>query len=206
MWRDISMQLSANTTVWPGDTPFTLTPENRIDDAALFNLSRISMSAHCGTHMDAPWHIVEGGKTLHELDSELFFGEAGLVECLGVGHITTEALGASPLPRRLLLKTRNSEFPATGSFYDEFAALTEAAATRLVAEGVRLVGIDYLSIAPADAPVPVHRILLENEVLIVEGLRLDGLPGGRYEFTVLPLAIVGADGAPCRAFLRPVLR
>ncbi|MCC6143795.1 MAG: cyclase family protein, partial [Candidatus Hydrogenedentes bacterium] len=109
---------------------------------------------------------------------------------------------SSTLPPRVLFKTRNSQRPVTAPFAEDYVAVDAAAAQRMVEDGVLLVGIDALSIAPFDQPGDTtHHILLRNEVLIVEGLRLVGLTGGTYPFVVLPLSIPDADGAPARAFI-----
>lgn len=201
-WHDVTIPLREGMAVWPGDPPFRLAPLERIAMGASCNTSRLDMAAHCGTHMDAPWHFEENGQRLDEMDTSLFFGEAQLIETDAPGEVQAEDLGPGPLLPRVLIKTRNSAFPEESPFRSDFTALSAGAARRLAAEGVRLVGIDYLSVAPYKQPgQATHHILLGQGVLVVEGLRLQGFAAGRYLCTILPLALVGADGSPCRAFL-----
>lgn len=202
-WVDVSIPMRPGMTFWPGDTPFAWEASSRIAEGAGCNVSRIAMSTHAGTHVDAPWHFEDGGKKLDELDPEVFFGEALLMDLSQETTIRAAALGPRPLPQRVLFKTRNSWYSIEGALRTDFVALEPDAAQRLADEGVRLVGIDYFSIAPyKQAGQETHHILLRKDILIVEGLRLGELAAGRYEFVVLPLPLAGADGAPCRAFLR----
>lgn len=201
-WVDVSIPLRNGMTVWPGDPPFDLVPERRIAAQEGCNTSRLSLATHTGTHVDAPWHFEESGKRLDALDPAVFFGDALVIALPDVQVIRPEDLGTHSLPPRVLFKTRNSDFPVDAPFTSDYVAVGEDAARRLVEEGVRLVGVDYLSVAPRKQPGQVtHHILLENEVLVVEGLRLAPIPPGIHPFVVLPLPVAGADGAPCRAFV-----
>lgn len=201
-WIDVTIPMRHGMTAWPGDTPFAMRAESRIGVGDECNVSKLTMSTHTGTHVDAPWHFEDDGKKLDEIDTSLFFGEARVLEIPDADVITADALGDAPLPRRLLLKTRNSRIPLDAPFEEDFVALAPDAAQRLVDEGVQLVGVDYYSVAPYQQPgQPTHHILLQNDVLIVEGLVLKAIEPGQYQFVVLPLALVVADGAPCRAFI-----
>lgn len=203
---DVTIPLRNGVTVWPDDPDFQLEPISRIAQGDDCNVSQVHMSCHCGTHIDAPWHYESGGLTVEQLDPELFFGEALIIEVPAARMVLPEHLGEAPLPRRVLVKTTNSGFPEGAEFMPDYVALSAAAADRLVAEGVRLVGIDYLSVAPyQQAGDETHHTLLRNGVVVVEGLRLAGCRAGICRFTVLPLALVGADGAPCRAFVEEAL-
>ena len=200
-WRDISIPMRPEMAVWPGDPPFRFEPASRMADGASCNTSKITMSSHTGTHCDAPWHFVDTGKTLDQVDPTVFIGDALVIALPEADLIRAADLPQTPLPQRVLFKTRNSNIPMDADFDRSFVALHEDAAERLVADGVRLVGIDYLSIAPFGNGTPVHRILLGAEVFVVEGLRLADIAPGVYDFIALPLPIAGADGAPCRAFI-----
>lgn len=200
-WRDVSIPLRPGMTVWPGDPEFTVEPVSSIAEGASCNMSQMTLGSHTGTHCDAPRHFIEHGKTLDQVDSSLYFGKALIIELKGEGPVRAADLPAERLPERILLKTRNSDIPVDGPFDPSFNALLEDAAERLVDDGVRLVGIDYLSIAPKGKGTAVHGILLGAGIFIVEGLRLAGITPGLHEFIVLPLPLAGADGAPCRAFL-----
>ena len=200
-WQDVSIPLHAGTTVWPGDRNLSLEPAGRIAQGDSCNTSVLTCPTHIGTHCDAPWHFEDNGKRLDEVDTSVFFGNALIVELEHVDLIRAEDLGETPFPPRVLFKTRNSQYPADPPFRKDFVALDVSAAERLVADGVKLVGIDYLSIAPFGNSGPTHHVLLQHEVFVVEGLRLANFSAGVYPFVVLPLPLAGVDGAPCRAFI-----
>lgn len=201
-WRDVSIPLHAGTTVWPGDPVFEMLPAQRIAEGAGCNTSHLRLCTHTGTHCDAPWHFEEDGARLHAVDTDIFFGEARLIDLPEVDCITAADLPEGPLPARVLFKTRNSELPVDAPFRTDYVGLAADAAERLADEGVRLAGIDALSIAPYKQPgQDTHHILLRRGIFVVEGLRLAGFFGGDYAFVVLPLPVLDADGAPCRAFL-----
>ena len=201
-WTDVSIPIAPGLTVWPGDAAYEFVPSSRIADGEICNVSKFAMSTHAGTHVDAPWHFEDDGKKLHEVETDVFFGPARVIEARGLREVSAKALGAGALPTRMLLKTDNSSRPHDAPFTQDYVALTPDAARRIVDEGVRLVGVDYLSVAPFADPETVHHILLRAGVFIVEGLRLAAIDQGALEFVVLPLALVGADGAPARAFVR----
>ncbi len=201
-WVDVSLPMHTDMTVWPGDPAFELKPFRRIAQGDTSNVSWVGLGTHTGTHVDAPWHGEEDGKRLHEMDTALFFGEALVLEFAEAGVIGVDDLGDSPLPPRVLFKTRNSALPLGEPFREDFVALSEDAAQRLVNDGVRLVGVDYLSVGPfGEEGALTHRRLLRSNILVVEGLRLAEAPAGACRFTVLPLPLYEADGAPCRAFV-----
>lgn len=201
-WIDVSQPLCKGLAVWPGDTPLQISAAKRIAQGAHSNVSILTMSSHTGTHIDAPWHFEEDGKRLHEMDTSVFFGEALLLDYSLVDSVTTEGLEDTPLPPRVLFKTRNSKHPAAAPFDENYAALNGEVAQRLVDDGVRLVGIDGPSVGPFDeAQHEIHHRLLRNDVLVVEGLRLQGISAGTCRFVVLPLPVTDLDGAPCRAFI-----
>lgn len=200
-WQDVSIPISPQMTNWPGDPVFVFNPVCRMSEGASCNVSEITMSTHTGTHCDAPWHFAENGAQLDQVNTSLFFGEALIIDLPDVGLIKSSHLPEKQLPERVLFKTKNSFLPVDGSFDSNFAALDVSAAMRLVEDGVKLVGIDYLSISPYGNSTPVHKTLLEAGILIIEGLRLADVKAGVYEFIVLPLPLMGADGAPCRAFI-----
>lgn len=200
-WHDVSIPIHTGTTVWPGDDPVRFEASSRIADGASCNTSSLTVPTHCGTHCDAPWHFDDDGKKLHEVDPQVFFGEAKVFELLDLDVIHADDLGDAPLPPRILFKTRNGAYPVNGSFKTDFVAVAPDAAQRMVDEGVTLVGVDYLSVAPYKDSGPTHRMLLQNNVFIVEGLCLADIPAGTHPFTVLPMPLQDADGAPCRAFV-----
>jgi arylformamidase len=193
--------------VWPGDPGIKVERVASIGPKKNFNVSRLQLGAHTLTHVDAPYHVIDGGPTVDRLPLDALIGPAVVVEPRPQGDlITATDLGQLGIrnAERILIKTRNSELWLGGPyvFEREFVALTLDAARWLVSKGVKLVGVDYLSVETFNAPEPVvHRTLLQNGVVIVEGLNLSRVPEGRYQLICLPLKVQGADGAPARAVL-----
>ncbi|MDQ1257266.1 MAG: arylformamidase [Candidatus Hydrogenedentes bacterium] len=201
-WIDVSIPMRPGMTVWPGDPPFECLPLKRIETGDGYNTSLLHLATHTGTHVDAPWHFERRGSRLDNVDPALFFGKALLIDLPRVHVITENDLPDRHLPPRVLFKTRNSDRSAEAPFNRDFVAIELDAAERLVQDGVRVVGVDGLSVAPFEQEdSATHHCLLSSNVLIVEGLRLKGLAAGPCQFVVLPLPVAGADGAPCRAFI-----
>jgi arylformamidase len=201
---DITVDLSNELPTFPGDPPFLIEPVTRLARGDEANVSRISISSHGGTHLDPPRHFNDQGNSVDQIPLSLLVGDALLVELNGITAIGKGDLAQFPLKgeNRLLLKTDNSRLWGNPAFSGNFAYLTADGARYLVETGLKLVGIDYLSIERLDGEGEVHRILLDNGVVILEGLDLTGVPGGNYELICLPLKIRGGDGAPVRAILR----
>jgi len=207
--HDISLPLApGRTPIWPGDPPLERTLAWRIGDASDANVSRLSLSVHTGTHVDAPLHYIEDGASVDALDLSVLVGPCRVSAVPTVGNIIQASdLGALQLPagvQRLLLKTRNSSLWAqhAGAFQSRFVSLSPEAAQWIVQRGIRLIGIDYLSVEPVDCAEPVvHRTLLAAGVIPLEGIDLTGITPGSYTLVCLPLRIEGSDGAPARAIL-----
>jgi arylformamidase len=206
---DISLPIHAHMIVYEGDPGVDITPRLEIARGDAANVSLLSMGSHTGTHVDAPAHFIEGGATVEALPLDVLIGPALVAEVGGAPHIGRRDLEPLPLEgvSRLLLKTRNSALWAKGTFTREFVALDLEGARYLVERGVRLVGIDCLSIEPFYSPGhPVHRLLLGAGMVVLEGLDLSRVDPGLFELVCLPLPVTGIDGAPCRALLRPARR
>ncbi len=207
MIYDISLPISLDLPVWPGDPAILLEQVSAMDDGAEANLTRLDMSAHTGTHVDAPHHFLNDGRTVENLSLEALVGPCWVVRVADdIGEITAEILENADIPKdavRLLFRTRNSEWWRRGEsrFQTEFVAVSEDGARWLVERGAKLVGVDYLSVAEYSQPVPTHRALLAAGVVVVEGLDLSRVEPGAYVLYCLPLKLVGADGAPARAIL-----
>jgi len=201
---DISISLAAETPVWPGDPAVETTPVSRLSRGGAANVSRLVLSSHAGTHVDPPHHSLEHGISVDHLPLTLLVGEAVVIDLVGIREIDRKDLARHSIKghERVLLKTSNSALWDKPGFQDDYVALTEAGAAYLAECGVRLVGIDYLSIEPVGGNGDIHRLLLGEGVVILEGLNLDGVPAGEYELICLPLKIKGGDGAPARAILR----
>ena len=205
---DVSIPIvPGNMPIWPGDPEPVVERFLKMEDGNDANVTRMAGCVHLGTHVDAPRHFVADGVTVESLPLDVLIGDAHVLDFTAwEGHITAEALRTVGIPAgatRLLFKTRNSRWWATGdaAFHTDFVALTDDAAAYLVARGVQLVGIDYLSIAPYDAPVPTHRTLLGAGVAVIETLDLSQVPAGCYTLYCLPLKLVGSEGAPARTVL-----
>lgn len=204
-YYDISLNLSAETVRWVSAPPFELVERRRMRRGDHNNTSAVQMSAHSGTHLDAPFHFVPDGATIDALPLETFIGPALVHAVEAERYITEEHVRAMNLSgeTRVLFKTRNSRLLRQPEFTPDFVAFSVEAARALVARGVRLVGIDYLSVAHPEAEqVPVHRAFLDHGVALLEGVDLTEVPPGRYELICFPIRLRGSDGAPCRAVLR----
>lgn len=203
---DVSVPISPDLITWPGDPKIAVERVARMEEGAEANVTRISLSVHSGTHVDAPCHFIDGGASVDQLPIDVLTGRVYVLDLSNEQAINSEVLENSSMPprtRRVLFKTRNSDTWARheGQFRTDYVALSADGARFLVDRGVRLVGVDYLSVAPFEATVPTHKILLTAGVVIVEGLNLSQVSQGRYMFYCLPLKIEGADGAPARAIL-----
>jgi len=202
---DVTVPLSTDVPVFPGDPPFQMDFTHRIADGQAYNAARVSLGVHFGTHVDAPYHLLADGSTVDQLPLEILMGKARVVEIASRSKIERADLEALDLrdDLRLLVKTRMSGQLRGGAFVEDFVYLTPDAALYLVHAGIKLVGIDYLSVEePGSQDLPAHHALLEAGVVIVEGLDLSAVEPGEYDMTCLPLRIVGADGSPARVVLR----
>jgi arylformamidase len=203
---DITLTITTEMIVWPGDPPVNMHRTSSIASGDSSNVTQISMSCHTGTHVDAPDHFMNNGKTVESLSLDLLVGRAYVLHLPNVNLITASILMDADIPprtRRLLFKTRNSDYWANGNkeFQTDFVGLSVDAAELLVDRNVKLVGIDYLSIAPYKQGRPVHTILLDAGMVVIEGLDLSCVSQGRYTLHCLPLKLGGAEGAPTRAIL-----
>jgi arylformamidase len=202
---DVSVPLKAGMPAFPGNPEFELHAVKRIADGGSSNVSRLVLGTHTGTHVDAPRHFFDNGATIDALALELLIGRARVVEIPKRGGITRADLAAAGLREdlRVLLKTPNSAFWNGEGFRQDFTYLDESAASYLVEQGVKVIGIDYLSVEQFKKPgAPAHRALLSKNAIIIEGLNLSDAPPGMYEMYCLPLPVTGGDGAPARVVLK----
>jgi len=204
---DLSVTITPQLAVWPGDTPIYLERESKSEEGANSNVSRMNISVHTGTHVDAPRHFMQGAKTIEAIPIETLVGEVQVIEIPPeVSLITAKDLKAAGVKdgvERLIIKTRNSQFfPAQSSvFHTSYSGIGVDGAEWLVKAGVKLVGTDYLSVAPYKATRPTHEVFLRAEVVLVEGLVLQDVAPGIYLLCCLPLKLGGSDGAPARVVL-----
>jgi arylformamidase len=203
---DISVPILTTMPTYPGDPAVTFEPFKQIGKGSRSNVSRLSLGDHTGTHFDPPLHFIPGGKPVDQLDLNVLCGLARVLDFTRVEReITPRDLERARIPRRsarLLFKTRSSELWDRAGFQRDYVGVGWDAAEWLVERGIKLVGVDYLSVETYGAAEPkTHRTLLGAGVIIVEGLNLHGVPPGKYTFVGLPLKIQGGDGAPGRAIL-----
>jgi arylformamidase len=192
---DISVPVRTGMVTYPGDPEVRLERVKAIADGESANLSTLDLGVHSGTHVDAPLHFIDGAGGADELPLDVLNGPCEVVEAAALDE---SAVGAVPEgAERVVFKTPNSELWAQDAFPETFERLDGAAARALIERGIRLVGVDYLSVGDED----VHRVLLGAGVVPVEGLDLRGVEPGSYELHCLPLRLVGSDGAPARAIL-----
>ena len=188
---DISQEVFS-ARVFPGDPAPEARTLLRMESGDVCNLSALSMCAHNGTHIDAPYHFIREGKTVDALGLKPFVGDCyvarreGSLSAMDAGEILREAV-AQNAARRILIAGK---------------ATVTADAARIFAQAeILLIGNESQTVGPENAPAEVHRILLGRGVVLLEGLVLNGVTEGRYFLNAAPLNLGGFDGAPCRAYL-----
>jgi arylformamidase len=202
---DVSVPLDGNLPTYPGNTPFSLEPVKRIAAGGSSNVSTLHMSAHAGTHVDAPRHFYDDRGGTDALPLEMLLGRARVVEITTRRGIEADDLAAIDLAEdvRVLIKTSNSRLWGSSTFNQGYVGVTESGARYLVEHGIKVVGVDYLSVEEFKRPgAPAHHVLLGAGTIVIEGLNLRDVEPGVYEMVCLPLKIVGGDGAPARVVLR----
>jgi arylformamidase len=200
---DISRPIENGMIVWPGDMSVEVKTTKLLDNS---RLTILRLSAHTGTHVDAPVHFFRDGIGIDKLDLDILIGPARVLQISEAGCINRHTLEEYSLQgeTRLLLGTSNGKI-SNITFKKDYVSLTEDAAEFIVQCGVRLLAVDCLSVDCFDSTTyPVHHILLNAGVIIVEGVDLRGVPAGKYELLCLPLKIIDSDGAPARVVLREV--
>ncbi len=201
---DLTVPIRPGMPVYPGDPDVEIEPWQSIQQGAQANVSLLKMGAHTGTHVDAPAHFYPGARGAEAIPTEVLVGPSVVIELAVPDAIAPGDLQVAMPPgtQRLLLKTRNSYLWDRAGFQEDFVYLTGETARWLVDQGVKLVGIDYLSVDRTNAGRPeAHLVLLGAGLVVLEGLDLRHVPPGRYTLVCLPLKIQGADGAPARVVL-----
>jgi arylformamidase len=206
MIYDVTVPISNTIPVWPGDPAVRLTSKSHVsrDGSHTVRLTAIEMGSHTGTHMDAPCHMIDGGNRVHDFPLDTLVGAATVIELPAIREIRRATLADFNWQgvERVLLKTENSKHWRDEEFYENFVYLDPDGASFLAERGVRLVGIDYLSIDKFQSEShPSHFVLLKHNIVIIEGLDLSGVPAGQYTMFALPLHLLNADGAPTRVIL-----
>jgi len=207
--HDITLTTSPRTLTWEGtEQGFSMQWAERLGESGeVCNLSVFTNGTHTGTHLDAPLHFVPGGASVEALDVNVLVGPAVVVEIFGRDQITAadlEHAGIAPGTERVLLKTDNTPLGRLhdGVFHPDYVGIAPSGAQWLVTHGVRLVGVDYLSVGPyGPVNVETHRILLGAGVVVVETLVLDDVDAGAFTLLALPPKFAGLEGSPCRCLL-----
>ena len=188
---DISQEVFSSK-VYPGDPVPSMQRLSSMQEGALYNLTAISMCAHNGTHVDAPIHFIEDGKTVEQMPLDAFVGDCYVVR--HEGDVSAE--DAAQILEKAEAVNASERILIAGK-----ATVTAEAACVFAAGGIKLIGNESQTVGPEDAPMEVHKILLGAEVVLLEGVVLNGVEEGRYWLSAAPLNLAGSDGAPCRAFL-----
>jgi arylformamidase len=208
-WIDVSLPLRNGMVQWPGDPAFRMERFSDQEQGAPATVSRMSLSVHTGTHMDAPLHYIPRARAIDQMPIEATVGPARVIPIHDPRSIERRELTPHAIlsGERILFRTANSDRCwNSDAFHEDYVFISPDAARHLVECGVRCVGIDYLSVDAfrEDDGAGTHRILLAAGIWIVEGLNLRGVAPGNYELACLPLRLIGSDGAPARAILRPI--
>ena len=197
---DISQEVFG-CNVFPGDPAPKRTVKMSIKDGDICNLTELSMCAHNGTHVDAPYHFVDGGKTIDEVDMNKFVGYAYVAS--HEGEITLE--DAAGIVNAAIMESKKSGIEECDAYLRILvkgkATVTEDAAKLFAANDLLLFGNESQTVGPEDAPMAVHLIMLGAEIVLLEGIRLSEVEDGIYLLNAAPINLGGADGAPCRAIL-----
>jgi len=204
---DISIPLSEKTPVWEGDKGISISRVEKIEEDRDFNVSRIELGVHAGTHIDAPFHVFEDGDTVNQIPLDILIGSVQVVEIPnGISVIDKNCLMNLNFQDgidRILFKTSNSIYWETDpfSFHKEYVAINSEGAEYIADMDLRLVGVDYFSVSSYDDLKQPHLILLDRGIVLLENLDLSQVVPEIYKLICLPLKIIDTDGAPVRAVL-----
>lgn len=204
---DISVAINAQLPVWPGDPAVSIQQAVSMAAGDLYNLSYLNISAHTGTHIDAPLHFLHQGKPIGDIPLEHLVGPAQVVAIADdIRYIDADVIkqaGIVPGAKKILFKTINSILWGKSSqFFENYTALNTSGAQALVDLGVHLIGIDYLSVSVFDDTIKPHILLLSQDIVLLEGCDLSAVEPGAYELICLPLKLNEIEGSPARAILR----
>jgi len=212
-WTDVSATLDpATTPVYEGNAPLVFEFQLDMQKGDPLSLSKLSLGAHSGTHIDAPQHFIRDGISIDKVPLDALIGRARVIEIPD----SVQSIDAAELNRhkwrdaeRLVFRTRSAMhgWMSSPEFHHDFAFVAPDAAQLIADAGIKLVGIDYISAEKFGAPAPLtHRILLGKGIPIVEGMALESVTAGDYDLIVLPMKVAGHEGAPARAVMRRVVR
>lgn len=201
---DVSLVISGDATVYPGDDPIEVSPICSITDSCPCKITKLGWTTHFLTHVDPPSHFIVNGKSLDEIPLDRFIVDAVVHEVFGDSVTSEDILSLQLKPGdSLLLKSRNSrDWDGSGPFDVNHVYISKAAAAEIANIGLNLVGFDYVSIDQyGNEEYPAHRAILGAGIIVLEGLALRHVSPGRYKLFALPLKIEKGDGSPVRAVL-----
>jgi len=203
-WIDVTVPIRHGMVHWPGNPEIVVTQTEHLQRGDEATVSCVSLGVHTGTHVDAPVHFIVDGAGVDTIRLDRLIGLArvldlGDVDRIRRSDIETRGIRAGD---RVLFKTRNSRYWGEKDFRRDYTCLAPEAAVWLAGQGVRTIGIDYLSVGAMESGADTHRPLLAAGVCIIEGLDLSRVGPGLYDLICLPLRLEGLDGAPARAILR----
>jgi len=206
-WIDVSLTLKTDVMHWPGDPPVLIERVRDMNAGDTVNLTKITMGAHSGTHIDAPRHFIKSGKGADRISLDALIGPARVIGISARNAIRKEDLARHRIKKgeRILLRTRNStkKIFYKDAFTEDFVYLDKTAAEFLVERGIRTIGVDYLSVGGYKKDGhDVHKTLLGAGILVIEGLDLSPILPGRYDMICLPVKILDSDGAPARVVVK----
>ncbi len=204
---DVTLTISDTLIIWPTDPVVSIRKTSVISRGDAWNLSELKFGSHCGTHIDAPYHVDENGITVDQIPLDALIGKVTVFDIKNKEKIDVEDLKSLEIEhcKRIIFKTINSTYWNRTQFTKNFVYITKEAATCLAENNVKLIGIDSLSIDQFDnIHADAHHILLKKGVIIIEGLDLNKVKPGDYELIALPLKIKDGDGSPARVVLKSI--
>lgn len=205
-YYDISANISEELVTFPGDPPYQNEQLSSLEEGSSFHLSKIHLGNHTGTHIDFPSHVIKGGKTSSDFPIERLIGYGVIIEVPdNQTSITKNFIKKQPILKNdfVFFKTANSKISKNSAFTNKYVYIEPDAAVELLKKGVQIVGIDYISVDKYESDdLPVHRTLLSNDILIVEGLELNNVPMGRCKLYIMPIKINDMDGLPARVIAK----
>lgn len=202
--HDISVSISIELPIYPGDTRIEISSLHSIEKGAKANILELKFGTHTGTHLDVPLHFLRDGETLDDIGLDRFCGKAKVFDLRGINEVDRKDIVKFTINTDdiVLFKTNNSELWSSSSFQKNFVYVTADAAQYLAQQRIKAVGIDYLSIEQFGSKDHLtHKTLLQNGIIILEGINLKNINPGEYYLCFFPLKLKGADGSPVRAVL-----
>jgi arylformamidase len=202
-WIDITLPMSAEYPPWPGLMPFSIGSHTKMEDGEVYNATHLKMNSHFGTHIDAPRHFLSDGGPIDELSLDYLIGPCQVFELAcpqAIGKKDLEGLNLGGV-ERVLFKTNNKKILHDNKFHQDYVGIDASGARYLVERRIKVVGVDYYSVALWQEAAEVHQILLKKKVVLLEAVDLTHVGEGHYHLIALPMKVKGAEAAPARIVL-----